>query len=82
LRNPLPWLLAGGERAARVVLARRVDRLADALAVPPARLAGWGVVGAVLSAWWSVDDHGAGWEAAIGVAAALETMRAEGRAEV
>lgn len=82
LRNPLPWLVAGGERAARATLARRVAILAAALDVAPARVAGWGLVGAVLSAWWSVEDHGAGWEGAIAVAAALEALQAEGRAEV
>ncbi len=82
LRNPLPWLLAGGERAARDILARRIAILAEALDAEPARVAGWGLVGAVLSAWWSVEDHGAGWEGAIAVAAAIEGTMTGGRAAV
>jgi len=40
------------------VLARRVDQLAEELGFDRARLRGWGVAQAVLSAWWSVEDFG------------------------
>lgn len=50
------------------LLARRVDQLAEELGMDRARLRGWGVAGAVLSAWWSIEDHGAGGEEAIAVA--------------
>lgn len=40
------------------LLARRVDQLAEELAIDRARLAGWGAAGTVLSAWWEWEDHG------------------------
>ncbi|MFN8423788.1 MAG: aminoglycoside phosphotransferase family protein [Anaerolineae bacterium] len=61
LRNPLPWLLGGGERRARSISTRRVAILAEALGVERERIAAWGAAQAVLSAWWSIEDHGAGW---------------------
>jgi len=60
LRNPWPRLLA--EPYPARVLARRVDQLAEELRFDRARILGWGVAQAVLSAWWSLDDHGHGWE--------------------
>jgi streptomycin 6-kinase len=53
------------------LLARRVDHLAELLAVDRQRLAGWGAAQAVLSAWWRVEDHGHGWEETLACAAAL-----------
>jgi streptomycin 6-kinase len=63
LRNPMPQI-------ARVpqlghVLGRRADVLAEELGLERERLIAWGVAQAVLSAWWSVEDHGHGWEAAV-----------------
>ena len=40
------------------VLARRLDRLAGELEIERHRLRDWGVAQAVLSAWWTVEDHG------------------------
>lgn len=71
LRNPLPWLLASGTRAARDVSARRIAILSESLGIERPRLAAWGAALAVLSAWWSVEDHGRGWEGAIGAAEVL-----------
>src|SRR5207244_12927321 len=51
--------------AAAPILARRVDQLAEALGFDRARPRGWGLAQAVLSAWWSFEDHGHGWEPAI-----------------
>jgi len=47
------------------VLRRRLDILADELAYDRARLRDWGIAHAVLSACWSAEDHGAGWQDAI-----------------
>lgn len=69
LRNPLPQLLAL-PRPGRV-LARRVDLLAEALGFERERIVGWALAQAVLSAWWSIEDHGTGWEQAITVAELL-----------
>ncbi len=56
LRNPLPALLQRPQPAR--ILARRVDQLAEELGLDRARVRGWGLAQAVLSAWWSVEDHG------------------------
>jgi len=66
LRNALPEPIAWPET--RRVLARRVDQLAEELGFDRARLLGWGLAQAVLSAWWSLEDHGHGWEQAIACA--------------
>ncbi|MCH7800426.1 MAG: phosphotransferase [Chloroflexi bacterium] len=66
LRNPMPRLLdtPHPER----VTARRVARLSEELGFDRERIVGWGLSQAVLSAWWSYEDHGHGWEPAIAVA--------------
>lgn len=73
LRNPLPQLLEvpHPER----VTARRVDILAERLGIDRARIIDWGLAQAVLSAWWSYEDHGHGWEPAIACARLLEGLR-------
>lgn len=48
---------------------RRVAALADALGVSRAEILSWAEAHAALSAWWSYEDHGKGWEPAIGLAA-------------
>ncbi len=44
---------------------RRVSILTELLGFDRQRILGWGVAQAVLSAWWSVEDHGDFWEGAI-----------------
>jgi len=56
------------------MLARRVDQLAAELGFERARIRGWGVAQAVLSAWWSFEDHGHGWEPAIACAELLAAI--------
>lgn len=56
LRNPLPQLLQTAQPGR--ILARRIDQLAEELALDQARIRGWALAQAVLSAWWSVEDHG------------------------
>ena len=63
LRNIGPRLLAR-PRPSRVV-ARRVDILCGELGFDRGRVLGWGLAQAVLAAWWSVEDHGGGWEGSI-----------------
>lgn len=69
LRNPIPQLLEipNLER----VLARRADQLAQELELNRERIVGWGFAQAVLSAWWSFEDHASGWEPAIACADVL-----------
>jgi streptomycin 6-kinase len=69
LRNPFAVLPPAGEL--RRIQARRVDQLAELLGFDRQRIVGWGIAQAVLSAWWSIEDHGAGWERAIAYAEAL-----------
>jgi streptomycin 6-kinase len=73
LRNRLPEQLAAPQTGR--ILARRVDQLAGELGFDRARLRGWGLAQAVLSAWWSYEDHGHGWEGAIAVAEHLSTLK-------
>lgn len=69
LRNPLPQLLK--TPAPRRLLARRLDILSEELALDRARLRGWGVAQAVLSAVWSVEDGESGWQPTINCAELL-----------
>lgn len=68
--EPSAFLLNPGPRSASI-LTRRVAVFAEALCVPEERVRGWGFVRAVLSAWWSLEDHEDGWDAAIATAEAL-----------
>ncbi len=74
LRNPMPQLLA--EPKPERILARRLDQLelAEALGFDRERLLGWGLAQAVLSAWWSFEDHGHGWESGIACAELLAAL--------
>lgn len=74
LRNPLPQLLERPNPGQ--VMARRVDQLAERLGFERSRVRGWGLAQAVLSAWWSVEDHGHGWEGAIECAKLLAAVKA------
>jgi len=72
LRNPMPQLLRAPEPGR--LLARRVDQLAEELGFERERLLCWGIAQAVLSAWWSYEDHGHGWEQAINSAKLLSAL--------
>lgn len=72
LHNPMPGLLGWDDPAG--VLDCRLDRLSARLGIERARLRAWGVVGAVLSAWWFVDDDLPGWSDAIGIARILAAL--------
>ena len=77
LRNPFPQLPPPAELAR--IQARRVEQLAEVLGFEPERIFGWGIAQAVLSAWWSIEDHGQGWEQAIAYAQALRQAQTHGR---
>ena len=57
------------------LLARRVDQLAEELDLPRERVRGWGIAKAVLSAAWTVEDNGSGWDEALGCARLLAAIR-------
>lgn len=73
MRNPSPqvWQWPNLGR----VLARRLDQLAEMLGFERERLWGWSLAQAVLSAWWSYEDHGRGWEEGIACAELLAVMK-------
>ena len=56
LRNPLPQLLSWPDPVR--VTERRVAQLSDELGFERARVRGWGLAQAVLSAWWTIEDGG------------------------
>lgn len=56
LRNPIPDI--GAWPDLHHTLANRVDILAEQLGLDRWRLIGYGLAHAVLSAWWSVEEHG------------------------
>jgi streptomycin 6-kinase len=56
LRNPIDRL-ADWPNLKRIQ-ARRIDQFAEMLSLDRQRLVGWGIAQAVLSAWWSYEDHG------------------------
>jgi streptomycin 6-kinase len=58
----------------RRIQARRVDLLASELGLDRQRILGWGIAQAVLSAWWSYEDHGHGWEATMALAELLADL--------
>lgn len=66
LRNPEPVSTA--------TQARRLDILAEMLGFDRERMASWGFAQAVLSAWWSIEDHGHGWEESVACAESLEGL--------
>ena len=60
--------------ALRRLQARRVALLAEALGRPRAAVLAWAEAHAVLSGWWSYEDHGRGWEGAYRLAALYEAL--------
>ena len=69
LRNIAPQFIA--EAHPGRILERRVYQFAEELGFDRERLRAWGLAQAVLSAWWSIEDHGHGWEWAISCAEQL-----------
>jgi streptomycin 6-kinase len=63
------------------LLARRVDILSEELGFDRQRIIGWGIAQNVLSAWWTIEDHGEGeehveaWRETITVAETLATIK-------
>lgn len=73
LRNFLPELLEAPQP--RLVLARRIDQMADEPGFERARIRDWGLYQAVLSAWWGVEDTGQVWNDALICAELLATIK-------
>lgn len=62
-----------GASALRARLKRRIAIFSEVLSLEAAELAAWGLLHCVLSACWSLEDHGGGHEEAL-VAAGLATL--------
>lgn len=73
LYNPMPELLAVPNPGRTI--ARRVDQLAEGLGLERARVRGWGIAQAVLSACWSTESSG-DWSHAIACGEYLSRIRA------
>jgi streptomycin 6-kinase len=58
----------------RQVLACRADQLSEELGFDRQRVLGYGIAQAVLSAWWSYEDHGQGWEPTLVIAEHLQSL--------
>jgi len=69
IANPTPSL--GWAEDPRRILERRLAIAAERLGLDARRLHGYAFCQSVLGAWWSVEDHDAGWEPAVRVAEAL-----------
>jgi len=67
-------LLRNPDLMPRQVQKRRVDQLAAELGFDRERILGWGFAQAVLSAWWSYEDEGYGWESALACAEILASL--------
>jgi len=57
------------------LLARRIHQFSEELSLDRERIMGWAEAGAVLSAWWSVEDGGDGWSDAVACAEAVRSLR-------
>ena len=75
LNDPPRGLIADDLRRLQ---ARRVAQLAEALSVARQDILAWAEAHAVLSAWWSYEDHGAGWEPAVALAALYADLHGAG----
>jgi streptomycin 6-kinase len=71
-----PWGIADHPDV-RQLTERRIDTWSRITHIAPVVLREWGVVAAVVSACWSAEDHGEGWNAAIRLALLLEHLRLE-----
>jgi streptomycin 6-kinase len=56
------------------VLKRRVDQLSSDLQLDRERMLSWGLCHCVLSSWWTVEDHGYGWEDTMMVAELFDSL--------
>jgi streptomycin 6-kinase len=72
LRNP-PGRLQSVANP-KEVLARRVAVFEEMLGVDRNRIVGWGIAVSVLCAWWSLQDHGSGYEGALACAGWLTEL--------
>ncbi len=68
-----PWGDLLNEKNIRLITKRRIDILHEQLGFERARIHEWGLAHAVLSAWWSMEEH-TGWEYAAAFAEMLADL--------
>lgn len=73
LINPYPEFLRNAD--AKRKTERRMAILAERLGIERARIRGWGIAHAVLSAWWSSDESGHGGEYSMACAELFMSIR-------
>lgn len=57
------------------LLQRRIDLLAEQLGFDRVRIRGWGIAQAVLSACWTIEDNGDGWDYVIDIGERLTRIK-------
>ncbi len=72
LRNPVPYIFSNPNLA--YILERRVAVLAEMLDLDKKRIISWGLAQAVLSSWWSYEDHSSRWKPALTIAEMLSQL--------
>jgi streptomycin 6-kinase len=70
--NPIPQLMQSPDPKA--VIKKRVEQFSEELQLERWRVAGWAFAQAVLSAWWSYEDHEDSWEYFIACAEAIRVI--------
>lgn len=73
LYNPMPDLATRPDLDG--LLQRRVEQLAEHLNFSKEQVRGWGIAQAVLSACWSIEDEGHGWEYTIDIGERLARIK-------
>jgi streptomycin 6-kinase len=69
LRNPIPQIADRSDL--QEITEIRVMMFSELTGCDPDRIYGWGFSQAVLSAIWSIEDHGRGWEQGLHIAEAI-----------
>lgn len=72
LYNPMDELLTSPD--VKRIVAQRIDVLCELLWLDRQRVLGWSLVQSVLSAWWSYEDKGYGWEDVMAFAGIVAEM--------
>jgi streptomycin 6-kinase len=72
MRNPLSAVVSTPDASKR--LGRRIALLSEHLGFPQQVVRDWAFIQALLSAWWTVEDHGRGWEMPLRYAELLEKI--------
>lgn len=73
LNNPRGWILNHPNRES--VLRKRIEMFSQSFEVEPESLRKWAYAEAVLSAWWTIEDNGDGWEKWLAYAEIWETIK-------